>query len=178
MNPLEPLRDYWRKNRREILEEHKVPGWVRPAQLFFAYLLLFIAALVIADLLAALATWLLSRYYLWHYGSILLRQKQFVYYSLLILVLCVSLALLHLRVAALMQRHISALWLRSLCMFVSSFMVLLLVGRVVPARVFGPGLFAALPVVLAHAAGGILGFALPPERNPMRDAKWLDRLLA
>lgn len=177
MTPLDALREYWRRSKRDILVEHKVPGWMRPAERFLAYLFFFMMALVAADLLAALSTWLLSRYYLWHHGSLLLRERQFTYYSLLILVLSLSLAWLHLLVVALMQRYLNELWLLALCIFVSSALAAGLVYRVVPENALGPQWLVALTVVLAHAAGGALGFLLPPEKNRCRDVKWLDAVL-
>ncbi|HOX24080.1 MAG TPA: hypothetical protein PLL10_11480 [Elusimicrobiales bacterium] len=153
------------------------PAWTRPALIFALYNFILLVCSLFADLLAAAAVWGLSRYYIWQRGDEQWTDKKFYYYALIIFVLEVMMAISHFLVASAMQKHIPARAMRAACVGASTVLVCAWVFFLVPQGLFSSRWLAVLPVALAHAAGGVLGFIQKPEQNFLRNHRLLDQIL-
>jgi len=158
-------------------KENNPPAWAAPALRFILYNFVLLVSSLVADVLAALAAWVMSRYYIWQAGSELWQEKRFYYYAVIIFVLEITMALAHFIWASAMQKHLSSRVMRVSCVVFSSLLVFTWAYFIVPPKLFAVRWMAVLPVVLAHAAGGILGFMQNPEQNRLRDMKWIEKVL-
>lgn len=153
------------------------PPWVPGALRFILYNVVLLLSSIVADILAALSAWVMSRYYIWQAGSELWKEKRFYYYAVIIFVLEVTMAMSHFLWASAFQKHMPTRMTRAACILFSSLLVFAWAYFIVPPRLFAVRWMAVLPVVLAHAAGGVLGFMQKPEGNRLRDIKWLDKVM-
>lgn len=153
------------------------PPWVPAALRFTLYNIALLLSSLVADILAGLSAWLMSRYYIWQTGSELWKEKRFYYYALIIFVLEITMAMAHFLWASALQKHLSSRMMRVSCIAFSSLLVFAWAYFIVPPRLFAVRWMAVLPVVLAHAAGGLLGFMQNPEQNRLRNIKWVDKII-
>ena len=134
--------------------------------------LLYLAATLlvthIALVLDMALMWLMSRYFIHHYGSMQFPQKAYIYDSVKLSFLAATFGLGHYYVAlagrlALRGKfNIMSAWL------LSAFVIGALAYHVAAHTVFKPALLATLPVLLAFAVGGRAGWSETYERNPFK----------
>lgn len=138
----------------------------------FLYLALICMLLGLAGLLSSAMLWLMSRYFLMKYGSILYPAKAHIYDSTAMALLALSCAAGHYFVAMLMKplfesnREARAAWLLSAAAVAAG---ALFVGSTSSLK---PTVLAALPVLLAYLIGGAAGWRVPPDKNLFRNLKF------
>jgi len=145
----------------EVFRQHKSAG-------ISLYVAIVFAILGAAGFINSALAWLLSQYFLLKYHSVLYPAKAHIYDALSLAVTAVCCAAGHYCAAGFMKRIFSS-EKAALPAWAASFFTLCACTLYMTYHLsLRPAPAAAMPVIAAWALGGLAGWRLPPEKDPLR----------
>ena len=141
------------------------------AMIVLAYNAIILLGFSLVTFFNAFALWLISRYFIHRYGSIMYPQRAHFYGLASFALFAVLSATLHYFTALFMDNYGVKGGMRRLCLATSTAAVCIVTVIVAKQSSLYSGIIGALPVTISFAIGGMLGFRVPREKNPFRNIK-------